>query len=280
MSKRRVFLDDEANAFFEEHGYVCLPLLTQGDVAGVQKLYETMDSGIPGKFYVSTHSPKKEYREAVSNHLTDLLNTRLGKHVIDYRPVFSNFMVKHPGKDSGIPFHQDWTFVDEKQFVGMNVWCPLIHSNAANGSMQVLEGSQRIELPIRGRYVHNVIANMDLSEYEDHITTVDLKPGEALIFDTKIIHGSQDNLTDTTRVAVSVISVPKEAELVHYHLPEADVDHLHKFSVDAKFFVENGSDDFQMPEGGEHIEYYHRDDLIPFIENRIKSHFKQHATIS
>ena len=53
-------------------------------------------------------------------------------------------LVKWPGQDGAMGTHQDWTFVDERRFRSVTVWCPLVDVEQRNGALELLPGSHRI----------------------------------------------------------------------------------------------------------------------------------------
>ena len=70
---------------------------------------------------------------------------------------------------------------------------------------------------------------------EKYEVQLNLRAGEAVFYDARLIHFSPRNQTDHTRLAVNVSFVPKEAPLVHsFRSDESTIDLL---AIDSSFFT-------------------------------------------
>jgi hypothetical protein len=111
----------------------------------------------------------------------------------------------------------------------------------SNGCMAVLSKSHLQPFSIRGSMINNLysIANPpNIFKYwiENYsINYINLKKGQALIYDQKLVHFSTENLTSKIRIAVSLLLIPKNATLVHYNFNKY-MDSISKFSIDKSFF--------------------------------------------
>lgn len=117
----------------------------------------------------------------------------------------SQFIFKNPGA-WGQPWHQDsyyFPFMPERPIVA--VWLAISRATPENGCLQVLAGSHREplhkhHLPTRPN------SNVGYREILDYDTstaqTMEMKPGDLLVFDSFLMHQSTDNLSQQPRAAI------------------------------------------------------------------------------
>lgn len=113
-------------------------------------------------------------------------------------------MTKHPGFSSATRWHQDvryWSF-DRPDLV--SVWLALGSETPANGALQVIPGSHRLELD-RGRLDRDLFLRADLAENRtliDRAQTVELGAGDVLLFSSRLFHAAGRNDTDDVKLSV------------------------------------------------------------------------------
>jgi phytanoyl-CoA hydroxylase len=112
-------------------------------------------------------------------------------------------MTKYPGYSSATLWHQDiryWSF-DRPELV--STWLALGDENPANGSLQVIPGSHRLELD-RGRLDAELFLRPELPENAELIATavpVTLAAGDVLFFDAQTFHAAGTNTTDEVKLS-------------------------------------------------------------------------------
>jgi hypothetical protein len=230
-------------------GYVTMPLLSPNDIWMLRKLFDETQylCEIERGFYTSIWSKNKEYRSRVDNGLKQILMPRLDEVLQPCRPIFANFMVKHPGVNTGLQPHQDWSFVDELKFQSYTAWIPLADVTEENGAIQVFPKSHQLTNFIRPRF-----SEAPFKEYlryiESHrMLSLPMKAGDVLMLNSRCIHSSPANNSEVTRLAVSVVIVPENAEVIHHVLDESAPDIAYGLNVDSDFFVSHSC--FERPEG-------------------------------
>jgi ectoine hydroxylase-related dioxygenase (phytanoyl-CoA dioxygenase family) len=109
-----------------------------------------------------------------------------------------------------VQFHQDYTFVDPKVHRAANIWCPLIDVNEENGCLKVIPGSHRslkcfgISTPLPSPFASvSQILNSKFAK------SIPVRAGWAVFYDSRLIHGSDENRSSTKRVAFACARVPK-----------------------------------------------------------------------
>ena len=136
--------------------------------------------------------------------LTAALHDLLGPDVKLSQCHHNCVMTKHPGHSSATLWHQDmryWSF-DRPELVSM--WLALGPENAANGALKVIPGSHRLELD-RGRLDRDLFLRPDLAENAaliEQAVTVELAPGDVLLFSSRLFHAAGRNDTDEVKLSL------------------------------------------------------------------------------
>ena len=141
---------------------------------------------------------------------------------LDHRIVAGNFVVKQPGPWTVEP-HQDFDFLDESRWVAVLGWIPLHDVDARNGCLHVVPGSHRLSTLPRGSGHHRfpldpVIAHLKANRS----VAAPLRRGTAVLYDSRTLHWSTGNETDSERSAAAFAAIPKKAELLHFHVNADD----------------------------------------------------------
>lgn len=239
---RRVTLADPAQqAAFERDGYVVVDLVDTAAVAELQGCYNDLDHAthedwpwVDG-FETSLYDPRPAYREQILHDAERVLGPALKRVLVQYRIVFANWLVKVPHA-AEVPLHADWTFLDESRFSSVTVWCPLADTSVSlgNGPLGVVVGSQD---QIDFLRVANVAAYDRCVEAVEGLERAipDLRAGQAIVMDNRVVHFSPPNLTDRSRLALGCVVGPVEADLHHYWLH--DDGRLLRFQLDRSFYL-------------------------------------------
>jgi hypothetical protein len=170
----------------------------------------------------------------VDDLLTPLWQERLPRWFVDLDVVFSTFVIKRPGLDSGMFLHDDRTFVDERRHRAHTLWIPLVDTSPEldNGCLYILPGSHHLMPAASGTGTPDWVRPYE-QYLERFLLPLSMRAGEALLYDTKTLHGSTPNRTDVTREAIAVALAPGGADLVHV---VADGPERVVHQVDRQFF--------------------------------------------
>ena len=286
MASRTVMRDAGLQRELDENGFVTLPLLQPSEVEYLKELFKrsTGNAVVNTAYgmYIGLEDPDIARKRMVIGEVTRIAVPRANEYFVDCKPHLGSFLVKAPGKDSYTYPHQDWTFVDTPQYRSMTVWIALVEVSEANGALGFVPGSheffdQPIGSPSPDYRTSTQGHERILYEY---LHFVPLKPGEAVVFDNRTIHGATPNLSDQLRLAVAIGMTPREAQLYHYFLVPQSVRgvsrKLAKLKVNSEFFEQNtvaslklSFDSNEMPAGGT-IESILEDDFVPFSGEEIR----------
>jgi hypothetical protein len=247
-----MFLDKSLQDQFERDGYVIIDLLHPDQVAQLKQTYfdlEKVRGGMRKEYDVQFDEQKEitydftfidsniEYKQIVFDKITEVFLPLVNAYLNDYQPIIANFI--HKSKDKGeVPLHQNWAFVDEWKYTSVSVWCPLVDSNEANGTLQVVPGSHKRFAPIRGPLIPWELEGLKDDIINDFMVPMNIKAGQAVILDDSIVHYSAPNRTDGLRLAIQLIMIPPGVPSIHYYMDNTtEKPSIKVFEVDKDFYM-------------------------------------------
>ena len=115
----------------------------------------------------------------------------------------SAFWIKSPG-DPAVPWHQDLHYWPMDPPLNFSVWLAVTEANAENGGLCYLPGSHLEVLPVVEAGEEYLFAKMtDPTVFEPGAAKVlEMRPGEAVIFNDRLLHSSGVNQTDEKRIGL------------------------------------------------------------------------------
>jgi hypothetical protein len=217
-----------------KEGFVVVPFLEEEDVKTlIDFFYENHLTEIPG-FYATAHSSDIQFRNKMNDKIKDVFTDSINQFFNNCSSLGGSYVVKSKLQEERLHPHQDWSIVDETKFRSFNIWVPLVNLYENNGSIRVVSGSHLWVDNYRGPNIPDYF-----SEYNDkiweHMQTLNMKAGEALIYDHRLFHASFPNKTDQLRVATVFGIIPNEAQMFYYFGDGNEVD-VYESSVE--FFME------------------------------------------
>lgn len=233
----QVFKDDKIQASFEENGYVILPYYEQKDMEALIKLYDRIHPENEKGFFPSTFSSSKDFRTQGDQEIRRIGKKYIDRYCQDIRVVNGAFIVKYPGKESGMCVHQDMSLVDESRFTGINIWAPLIDLTIKNGALFILPKSHRLFPTYRGSSIPEFFSPV-MDEMIDYLEPVTLRAGEAVFFDQSIIHFSPPNYSDKRRIVTNTYFTHQDAEFRTYYWDGKTEGKVEVFEQDKDFMLD------------------------------------------
>ena len=248
------FLSQKHQKHFEEKGYITTPLLLPEEVQYILEQLKKMqpddgfDPNRSGRKLTDYHctflDTNTEYKRQAKKLIKDFFFPASKKILDNYKILDGNFYIKQPGKGVFQP-HQNWTMIRETETCAtVTIWCPLIDTDAVNGTIQVVKGSHKLVPDIATvtakRYFDNFIG--EIEKYSKHIP---LKAGESIIFDDTLLHFSGRNKSKEPRYAIQVMMIPDELEPIMYYLDESKGNNdFEIFKIDDSFFITKNAQNF------------------------------------
>ncbi len=219
-----VFHSDALNQSLREDGIVKISL-PNFDSESYRSFLETTVDGYPqdfeSAFYGSVSISDIDIKRNVHAGIRDMLSPSIESMLVNHRMLSYFFLVKGIGDNSVLNLHQDWSIIDERKFRAYNLWIPLVDSTTQNGTLYAVKGSHRFPLNIRGAGIPPKFSG-NIDEAKKHLKPIDVKVGEALIFDSRILHYSPPNLSDSSRTSIINNIIPIPAETMCFHGAETN----------------------------------------------------------
>ena len=267
-----LFKDAEVQKFFDAEGYAKVPVLNSEEVQLLLDYYKGLqlkdEAGFG--FHISMDVKDKTLVPKILEKIYEVALPKVSAHFENAKPFVGSFVIKEPNPMGVVPVHQDWSFVeDEEQHCSVTCWVPLVDTNLDNGALGVVRGSHnffRSHRPSPSPQVPSPISEHMFTIFP-YLKLVEMKAGEALIFDNRTFHGSPPNSSDSPRIAFGIGFTQNDAQLCHFYLkPDGNKNKILKYKIDSSFFFKYENPGLaKMYDKGELIEGYDMVEELPFV---------------
>lgn len=224
---------------FRRHGFTVRDLLDPSVLAATLEVVESLGLSSDHPFYASVAHDWGAKAASTNVRLLPLVQPAVERALPGHEVVFAAVTSKGSGDGTDVKFHMDWTYTDERRIRAVLLWCPLVDAGPGNGGLAVLPGSHRWTRGIRaGRgMTRPPLTERDQKRISEHSVPTEVRAGQAMVFDPALLHGSPPNRSASPRPAVTVLTVPRGSQLVHFH--EDDDGTVRGAEVDTDFFIEH-----------------------------------------
>jgi non-haem Fe2+, alpha-ketoglutarate-dependent halogenase len=219
-----MMLNLEQQRFYEENGYLCpLRVFSDSETEAFREHFdqytdenrERLSKLIPRErraVYGLTHlSLPWVYQMASHPKVLDAVEGAIGPNILVWG---SDWFVKFPRDPAFISWHQDGAYWGLQPPKVTTAWIALSPSTLESGCMQVMPGTQKMELPQRETYgVDNALSRgqeIMIEVDESKAAALVLAPGEMSLHHIGIAHGSKPNHADYARVGIAVRYIAPE----------------------------------------------------------------------
>jgi hypothetical protein len=208
-----VFVDPRVEAEFSAKGFVKLRLFDAEETGEIRRGLERRIAGAlqpnHSSIYASFLDQDESRRSAISASSAAMLQPAIARHVAGGRLRQGGLVGKAKG-GGFLPIHHHTPFVDRPFDRAINCWFPLIDTSSDSGGFRVVPGSHQL-LPFiptfdRGCYFEPFRAAVE--SYAEDLST---EAGEAIFFETTLLHGSCANRGATDRLVMTYVLVSSEA---------------------------------------------------------------------
>jgi ectoine hydroxylase-related dioxygenase (phytanoyl-CoA dioxygenase family) len=236
-----LFKDKALQGAFDRDGYVLIDLIGQEQVEELLSFYGGLDHApMPEHgFQVSLDNRRPDFVRTVSEKLTTTVKRFVDDKFQNYRLFTASFVVKENNPHGVVPPHQDWTFVDEQKYWSATIWCTLVDAGIHNGALGLIRGSHRFYDHVRPSPSpqYEPPFKDQLFSIFPYLNIVDLRAGQAIVFNNRTLHASLPNTSDQTRVAFGLGITHRNAELQHFYLlPRQKKALVQRYEVQPEFF--------------------------------------------
>jgi ectoine hydroxylase-related dioxygenase (phytanoyl-CoA dioxygenase family) len=194
------------------NGYFTLKLIDDETIQQLKKIYITNFNDNETAFYSSSFHQDINLKKEVNQQILNLLSETINQYFSNYKILGTSFLKKQANQHNPLPLHQDWTVTDEENYGSFTIWISLQDTTIQNGAIRVIPCSHHVENNFRAPSIP-VAFEQERQLFEQHLQTLELKAGEAFVFNQKLMHASFPNQTNEERLALTIGLTAKEAKL-------------------------------------------------------------------
>jgi ectoine hydroxylase-related dioxygenase (phytanoyl-CoA dioxygenase family) len=194
------------------NGYFTLKLIDDETIQQLKNIYIKNFNDNETTFYSSSFHQDINLKKEVNQQILNLLSETINQYFSNYKVLGTSYLKKQANQHNPLPLHQDWTVTDEENYGSFTIWIPLQDTTIQNGAIQVIPCSHHVENNFRAPSIP-VAFEQERQLFEQHLQTLELKAGEAFVFNQKLMHASFPNQTNEERLALTIGLTAKEAKL-------------------------------------------------------------------
>jgi len=210
-----ILSESSGNTDLQQKGYAIVPFLNAKEIKQLTDFFYQNHPALPDGMYASSHAGDFAFRKKMNEEIKNICARAMEVAFQNATPLGSTFMVKSKGENGSLHPHQDWSIVDEKEFNSYNIWLPLVDVNEQNGTLLILPDSHNMFDNIRGLNIPSSFENV-MQQVWQYLVPINMKAGEALVYDHRLLHASNINKTTTPRLVIVYGLIPSAANM-RYH---------------------------------------------------------------
>lgn len=233
----KFFKDSENQKSFENNGFIKLNIADSQLLDKLQILFDTYFSDIKVKqFTYSNQIHNRETNFIIQEKIKEILTPILNIYLQNFKIVLGLYYIKPTGNKSNFYLHRDWSIVDESQYSSLNFWLPLEVTNKENGNLVVYPGTHK-KNTWRGSPVLSFPKESMVEKILSKFNKMQIynQKGEAVLFDHRLLHSSNNNISGKARVVAALSLIPNTAKMIHYH--QLENGKVAKYEVEDDFYL-------------------------------------------
>lgn len=228
-----LFKNNQLAETFLEHGYVVLRGYFTSEMELLRQTIQHFSPPQTHTFFYSLLHYSLNTNQEIRTEIKQVLTTAYDSLFYNYKTRNESFLIKPAGMNEELYLHQDWSYTNIRNYHTATLWIPLIETNSTNGALYFLKKShQKFPAFISATLPTTRLPRTSFSE--SCIESIFTHPGDAILFNPQIFHGSYANISQQSRPVVTSTIFPPDAP---YLLP-------HKTAADEKLLIELEEDDF------------------------------------
>jgi hypothetical protein len=229
--------DPEREAELAARGVTVIPFLTPDEVEHLRDGYYAIAAEGDDGLTIDYMRPDRAFMQSIADLVAPIWERHFDEVFVDHRPVFTTFVVKHPGDASNMFLHEDRTYVDERKHRAGALWIPLVDVGPGldNGGLEVIPGSHRLTTAWSGTDTPELFRPFE-ELLRSRLEPLSVPAGSAAFYDTRLLHASPANHSSRPREALVCAVAPRGADLVHVVATSPRHRVVHR--VDPSFFVD------------------------------------------
>jgi len=245
-------IENEVNS----KGYAIINLLSEVEIEKLQikmnAIFSNRDN-FSGTFS-SVSALNKEDRKKVHLFIKDTITNKLNCYFKNFKIPLSLFYSRKPDNKYLLEWHNDPSLLlNEHLEPFYALWCPLVDVNNLHGALKVIPGSHRWVNKLNLAYK---IQDWHFEKQRDYLNkfgvNLSLKAGQAVIFDARLIHGSEPNKSKIYRDNIVMRICHQNSAFFNLFIkqPESKKADLYMQNEDY-FFSDTLKNHIDIPETGE-----------------------------
>ncbi|MFN8284415.1 MAG: phytanoyl-CoA dioxygenase family protein [Chitinophagales bacterium] len=242
---QKAFVQNAQDALdtINEIGFAVIPLL---DIEKHQLLYKESESfigSIMNKIQqinflslgrCEDHKIINDSKDIIEKHLSDAIYSFFDPEW--YEVGFGTHLLKENNKDGMLNPHQDSSHVDEHTFNSFHLWIPITPPSRDFGTLEVIPFSHKLNIPYRSLNIPWALREHEKTLWK-FMQKVHLEAGQAVVFDSRLIHASGLNKSDKIRIAANCMIKPKQADMIHFYSDAAsDFKLIELYKINPSFY--------------------------------------------
>ena len=256
----------------EVDGFVHLPgLVGAAAVRRLGALFEEIRPDDLIGIYTNMHDNSFADNLRVDASITGVFGRYVDDLFEDCYLAGASFFAKGTDAESQSTPHQDRNNVDERRFMSLSMWCPLIDVDGGNGALQLTKGSHRWFETLRSITIPS--ANFFFGdELQPFLFEVPAQAGDMVVHAHNLFHGSKPNRSGRVRPVAVAGVLPQEAGHIHYYRdPRRGLVEI--FEIDRNFYYSGlkGHYDGHRPETLKSLGTMRYDVALPTLDD-IREH--------
>jgi ectoine hydroxylase-related dioxygenase (phytanoyl-CoA dioxygenase family) len=243
-----IFIDNKIEHNLFESGYAILNILKSDEVKHLLLNIKSLFSQNQNfSNYSSIRSSDLNFKKKVNSIISSAINKKIDSHFKNHIKIDTGaILVKGANQpDLIIEPHMDPSLVCENQTNTYNLWIPLTDVNIENGCLHVYKYFNRVKNKFKKRPYNsdsiNIINYINIDFWNNSVP-IQLKAGQALLFNHKLPHASLGNKTKEDRIAISIAIVPNNSKKYLFYQSKKmfHSNEVLKYEVDYEMFYKSG----------------------------------------
>jgi hypothetical protein len=219
-------------------GYTIQPFLDGPEIEALKQLCRETTPDVPSDFYISAFGNDPTVKRRIFEDIRHVVQHKIKVLAPGYRILLASFAIKKAKSLHGtLCLHADYSLVDHARHIGLNLWCPLLDVHNRNGCLCVVEGSQVLgqigSTPPAPSPYHGVLSQLE-SKYQ---IEVPMTAGSAFLFDSRLLHATGENFTNSVRISLQLSLVPENVNARIYQWDARQPRKLEAYEVDTEFLL-------------------------------------------
>lgn len=229
--------EDSDQVALMQDGYVILKSFLNAEQISTLKNYYTQTGLNATKAQPNYLYANPELSQAITQTISEQLSSSMNAVFDEAKLLGGVFMVKPPGANKEVDFHQDWSLVDEREAISYNLWCPLTDTTSNTGALILLKNSHKVGLPFRSSSLPPLEIKFH-KRYDPHMLKFELNAGDAILYRHSMFHGSENNTGNADRIAIACGILPSDADFIYQHW-DNKTNQIQSIKVDQDFYIKH-----------------------------------------